>query len=116
MTSLIHLSRGQITAGALNPAGQRAGADSGDPQLRVLQIGMESGGKIGLWECQPGGWPVVNRPDTEFAYILEGRATLTDDATGQKADLQAGDAIILPPGWTGRWDVIEAVRKIYVIY
>jgi uncharacterized protein len=23
---------------------------------------------------------------------------------------------ILPPGWTGRWDVTETVRKVYVIY
>jgi uncharacterized cupin superfamily protein len=58
----------------------------------------------------------VDRPDTEFTYIVAGRAKLTDDATGQVVEIGAGDLVILPPGWTGRWDVIETVRKVYAIY
>ncbi len=73
-------------------------------------------GHLGIWECQPGGWPVVDRPDTEFTYILSGRANLTDDASGEVVEIGAGDLVILPPGWTGRWDIIEPVRKVYAIY
>ncbi|WP_408912992.1 cupin domain-containing protein [Bradyrhizobium arachidis] len=25
-----------------------------------------------------------------------------------------GDLAVLPPGWIGRWDVTETIRKIYV--
>ena len=100
----------------LSPAGQRAGADKGDPQIAVQQLAPEAVGNLGIWECQPGGWPVVDRPDTEFCYIISGRAMLTDDATGEVVEITTGDLVILPPGWTGRWDVIEPVRKVYAIY
>jgi uncharacterized cupin superfamily protein len=100
----------------LTPAGPRPGADSGDPQLRTLPIAPQVTGNIGVWECQPGGWPVVDRPDTEVAYILSGTATITDEATGLVHQVSAGDLLVLPPGWSGRWDVTETVRKVYAIY
>lgn len=76
----------------------------------------EAKGSTGIWECQPGGWPVVDRPDIEFTYIISGRAALTDTATGTVTEIGPGDLVILPPGWSGRWDVIETVRKIFAIY
>ena len=100
----------------LNPAGRRPGADSGDPQLHTLPVAPQATGNIGIWECRPGGWPVVDRPDTEVAYILSGAATITDDATGVAHQVAAGDLLVLPPGWSGRWDVTETVRKVYAIY
>jgi uncharacterized cupin superfamily protein len=98
----------------LAPAGQRAGADSGDPQVSTAGISDRDGVKVGVWECTPGGWPVVNRPDCEVAHILKGKATITD-ASGETRELTAGSVIVLPKGWTGRWDVHETVRKIYAI-
>jgi uncharacterized cupin superfamily protein len=100
----------------LAAAGQRPEADSGDPQLSTLAVAPAAAGNIGVWECQRGGWPVVDRPDTEVAYILSGTATLTDDATGTTEDISAGSLVVLPQGWTGRWDVTETVRKVYAIY
>lgn len=99
---------------ALTPAGQRAGADSGDPQVKSAQISDNDGIKTGIWECTPGGWPIENRQDCEVAHILKGKATITD-ASGAKQELSAGSVIVLPKGWTGRWDVTETVRKVYVI-
>ena len=72
--------------------------------------------QIGVWECEPGGWPVVNRPNTETCYIVSGKAKITDDETGQVVDVSAGDFLTLPPGWSGRWDVTETVRKVYAIF
>lgn len=106
----------EISSLPLAPAGQRAGADKGDPQVAIKTLAPDAVGNLGIWECQPGGWPVVNRPDTEFTYILSGRALLTDDASGEVVEITGGDLVILPPGWTGRWDVIEPVRKVYAIY
>jgi len=103
-------------AQTLRPSGQRAGADSGDPQVAVAEFAEQAGGSIGIWECQPGGWPVVDRADTEIAVILGGRARITDEATGTVHAVGAGDVVVLPPGWTGRWDVEETVRKIYTVY
>lgn len=116
MTSMVIVKAAEISGAALPAAGQRAGADSGDPQLGMRMLAPEARGSTGIWECTPGGWPVVNRPDTEFTYIISGRATLTDAATGTVTEIGPGDLIILPPGWTGRWDVIETVRKVFAIY
>jgi uncharacterized cupin superfamily protein len=115
-TPVMNLTPSDRVLGELTPSGQRAGADSGDPQLRTLAIDTNGRGSVGVWECQPGGWPVHDRPDTEACYILAGVATITDDATGERRRIQAGDHVVLPVGWTGRWDVEETIRKVYAIY
>jgi len=106
----------EIRTKSLDAAGQRPGADRGNPQLAVQRLAPEAGGRVGIWECRPGGWPVDNRADTEFAYIISGKARLTNASTGDEIEVTGGDLVILPPGWSGRWDVIETVRKIYAIY
>ena len=101
--------------GPLEPKGQRPGADSGDPQISSVAFDAAADVKVGVWECQPGGWPVVDRADTETCYIVSGRATITDDESGQKYEISAGDVVVQPKGWSGRWDVIETIRKVYSI-
>ena len=44
------------------------------------------------------------------------QAAVTDDETGFKVEISAGDFVVLPPGWSGRWDVTETVRKTYTIF
>jgi len=115
MTALTHIPGNDID-GSLKNAGVRAGADSGNPLLRTLPVDPGNSAQTGIWECQPGGWPVIDRPDTEVCYILSGRATLTDDESGQQVEISTGSFVVLPVGWTGRWDVTGTVRKVYVIY
>jgi uncharacterized cupin superfamily protein len=115
MSALIHLPHRTVT-GDLKAAGRRAGADSGDPQLRTLAADSGPEAQVGVWECEPGGWPVVDRPDTETCYIVSGRAKITDDDTGRVVEVGPGDFVVLPPGWTGRWDVVETLRKVYTIF
>lgn len=99
---------------ALEDWGPRVGADSGDPVMSGRIFYEADGVQIGLWECTPGGWAIENRPDTETVRILAGRARLTN-ADGTCVELTAGDALVLPKGWSGRWDIVETVRKHYVI-
>lgn len=98
----------------LVPAGQRAGADQGDPQIALREISDMDGISVGVWQCEPGGWPVIDRPDTEVATILSGSGRITD-ADGRVTRIAAGSVITLPKGWTGRWDIEETTRKVYVI-
>ena len=113
-TSYVH-ERATTVTGPLEPRGQRPGADSGDPQISVRSFETPDDVRVGVWECEPGGWPVVDRPDTETCYIVSGRATITDAATGATYDVSAGDVIVQPKGWSGRWDVTETIRKVYSI-
>ena len=93
--------------------GPRTGADSGAPMMsgRVLYEG--AGVEVGFWRCTPGGWAIVDRPDTESVLILEGRARITDES-GLMIELTAGSALVLPAGWSGRWDILDTVVKHYV--
>ena len=96
--------------------GPRVGADSGDPQMsgRILYKNAEETVEGGVWACSPGGWTVTDRLDTETVQILSGLARLSD-AGGSSVDLGPGDILVLPKGWSGRWDVLEPVRKLYVL-
>jgi uncharacterized protein len=100
--------------GPLEDWGQRSGADTGNPMMSGRVFYEADGIEIGVWECTPGGWAILNRVDTETVRILAGRARLTD-ADGTAVELGPGDGLVLPKGWSGRWDILETVRKHYVI-
>jgi uncharacterized cupin superfamily protein len=102
------------TTMSLLPRGQRPGADSGDPQVSSVAIHNADGIHVGVWECAPGGWPIQNRQDCETATIVSGKGRITD-ADGTIWPLETGTVITLPKGWSGRWDITETLRKVYVI-
>jgi uncharacterized cupin superfamily protein len=81
---------------------------------RALQAGGDGLPHVGIWECTPGGWPIENRPDTETVLLLSGHARITS-ADGSSVELTAGEGIVLPRGWSGRWDILETARKFYVV-
>jgi uncharacterized protein len=99
--------------GPLEDWGPRAGADSGDPQMSGRIFYEGNGVQVGVWQCTPGGWAITDRPDHETVRIVSGRARLTN-ADGTSVELGAGDALTLPKGWSGRWDLVTTVRKFYV--
>jgi uncharacterized cupin superfamily protein len=101
--------------GALPDTGPRVGAHAGAPMTRTLawtQPTDEVPG-IGVWECTPGAWDVRDARASEVAVITSGRVRLTG-TDGQAAELGPGDTVLLPKGWSGRWEVLETVRKVYV--
>lgn len=133
-TSLPSLSAKQVS-GDLPATGPRAGFDKGDPQTSTLSLFTAPGLKTGVWECKPGGWPIPTRDNTECCHILEGRVKVTTEGGESQGGLEwtgwttlvenlpskepteftKGDVFAMPKGWSGRWDVIETVRKFYVI-
>ncbi|MEV0284900.1 cupin domain-containing protein [Kribbella sp. NPDC050820] len=40
---------------------------------------------------------------------------MTDGETGGRYEVSAGDVIVQPRGWSGRWHVTETIRKVYSI-
>lgn len=70
---------------------------------------------IGLWECNPGRFTADRSEAAEFCYFLAGRIVMTH-LDGSKKELGPGDAIMLPRGWKGEWEILEHTRKIYVFY
>ncbi|HEY4345934.1 MAG TPA: cupin domain-containing protein [Parvibaculum sp.] len=68
----------------------------------------------GIWEAEPGSWR-IEYTEAEFCHILEGESRLTD-AEGAVTVVRAGDAFVIPPGFTGTWEVVTRTRKHYAIY
>ncbi len=93
--------------------GIRAGADTGKPQTWYSELFDRDGVEVGTWGSTPGGWQIENRADTEVVHILSGRARITDH-DGQSYEVVPGDVFILPAGWSGRWDILEDLEKLYV--
>ena len=61
----------------------------------------------------PGGWSITSRSDTEVIQVLRGAARITD-ADGTVHLLRPGTVHVFPLGWSGRWDIDETIRKVYV--
>lgn len=114
MSTFIHIPAAMVSV-PLERSGLRPGADSGDPQVGSLEFDTSGTLSAGVWECEPGGWPVENRAETEFCYILAGHAVISDGATGRTFEVTAGDVIVQPKGWSGRWDVTETIRKVWAV-
>ncbi|WP_420969498.1 cupin domain-containing protein [Bradyrhizobium sp. B120] len=68
---------------------------------------------VGVWECSPGRWR-RQVAEAEFSTFLSGRCTFTPDGSPTIV-LEAGDSIYFHPNTNGEWNIIEAVRKAYVI-
>lgn len=107
-------SHAGAAAMSLEPAGPRSGADRGAPIVSYAEISNDGQIEVGVWECTPGGWEIVDRPDTEVVTIVSGRGTITD-ADGTARPLHPGAVVTLPKGWSGRWDIDETLRKVYVV-
>ena len=69
--------------------------------------------EIGVWECTPGQFTADRSAAAEFCYFLQGTIVMTQ-LDGTRRTLGPGDAIMLPRGWKGTWEIIEHTRKIYV--
>jgi uncharacterized cupin superfamily protein len=67
----------------------------------------------GTWECEPGTLE-LDLDLTEFCHLLEGHWKFTSEA-GVVTEVKAGDSWVFPRGWKGTAEVIEKVRKVYMM-
>ena len=65
----------------------------------------------GIWECTPGHW-TIECDGSEYCEMLSGVAIVRDTHGNEKV-LRAGDRFVIPTGFRGTWEVVEACRKIY---
>ena len=69
----------------------------------------------GVWRCEPGHWRIAMGPtEQEVFTVVEGRCRVHGD-DGQVQEAGPGQAIHIPPGFTGSFEVLETLSKIYVI-
>lgn len=83
------------------------------PRQTAAGFYEENGMYAGTWDCEPGTL-MLDLEITEFCHLLEGHWKLTSES-GQVTEIRPGDSWIFPKGWKGTSEVIEKVRKIYMI-
>jgi uncharacterized cupin superfamily protein len=86
---------------------------TGDPVHRTWLTEEADGLYAGVWESTPGAWRVIY-DEWEYFRLTEGLSVITPDG-GDPVTLQAGDAWVIRPGFTGTWEVVETTRKDFVI-
>ena len=89
----------------------------GNPQRTTLEHFLSPAGDLsaGIWACEPGAWNIAFAPGKdEFFCVIEGRLRITD-SDGEAAEFGPGDACVIPGGFAGTFEVLEAVRKHYVV-
>jgi uncharacterized cupin superfamily protein len=82
---------------------------------KQMDNGFFSEGNLtaGTWECEPGILQ-LDLEITEFCHLLKGHWIFTSES-GQVTEVRGGDSWIFPKGWKGKAEVVETVRKVYMI-
>ncbi|MGA2188185.1 MAG: cupin domain-containing protein [Steroidobacteraceae bacterium] len=68
----------------------------------------------GLWTSTSGKWR-IRYTEHEFCVLIEGRVRI-ESLSGEKHDLRAGDAFVVPAGFEGIWEVVEPCKKWYAVF
>lgn len=89
---------------------------AGDPVQRAWNAFSDAGDQFhaGYWSSTRGVWR-VRYTECELCVLTAGRIELVSDS-GARASYGAGDAFVVPAGYSGIWSVIEDCTKIYAIF
>ena len=69
---------------------------------------------IGTWQATPYAEMLAYPNGTEYAVIVSGKVALTNP-DGSVETFGPGESYILPPATEVRFEVLETMRKIYVL-
>jgi uncharacterized cupin superfamily protein len=88
---------------------------AGSGHARAWNAFSDASGRFhaGYWQAEPGRISVAYT-ESELCVIMVGRVRLTD-AAGSSAEFGPGDAFVVAAGFTGTWESIGRVTKIYAI-
>ncbi len=91
--------------------------EAGAPWRRTWTLHESPDGvfSAGIWECEVGRWRIEFPPgEDEYFHVLSGRARL-HGPQGSVTDIGPGEAAVIPGGFQGSFEVLEPVRKHFVV-
>ena len=102
------------TGESANPSPEKILA--GIPRTRLSNQYADSTQQFfcGLWTSTSGKWR-IRYTEHEFCVLIEGRVRI-ESISGEKHDLRAGDAFVVPAGFEGIWEVVEPCKKWNAIF
>jgi uncharacterized cupin superfamily protein len=69
----------------------------------------------GVWACDAGTLEIRDLAIDEACYLIEGAVVITDHL-GNSETFEAGEAFLLPRGFTGTWHMPRPIRKYNAMY
>lgn len=88
----------------------------GNPQRLTFSLYEHPHMNCGIWQCEVGAWNIQFADNKqEFFQVIEGVVRLHDRETQTFVEITAGDAGVIPPGFVGTFEVVETVKKYYVV-
>lgn len=88
----------------------------GNPERLTYGLYQHPYMDCGIWQCEVGAWKIQFAENKqEFFQIIEGMVRIHDAKTNSFIEVAAGQAGIIPPAFVGTFEVVEAVKKYYVI-
>lgn len=88
----------------------------GNPERLTYGLYEHTNMSCGIWQCEVGAWNIQFADNKqEFFQVIEGVVRLHDRETQTFVEITAGDAGVIPPGFVGTFEVVEAVKKYYVV-
>jgi uncharacterized cupin superfamily protein len=89
---------------------------AGNPTATVANYFADPTGQffVGKWSSTRGKWR-VRYTENELCVMTSGRVILSDD-DGAAHSFGAGDAFLIPAGFSGTWETVEDCTKIYALF
>lgn len=91
--------------------------EAGNPLRRTWTFydALQGDLSAGIWACEVGRWRIVfPEGKDEYFFVLEGVVRLHDAACGF-TEFRAGQGGVIPGGFEGAFEVVEPVRKHFVV-
>jgi len=110
----LHLLNRETSAPIIGPV-DAAVLLSGTPETRVFVTYDAPAERLcaGEWEATLGKWR-VSYDEWEYCLMVSGRCIVTGD-DGRIITAGPGDSFVIEPGFSGTWEVLEPMRKHWVI-
>ena len=90
---------------------------SGNPQRTTWNHFTNASGEVfmGVWTCEVGSWRIeMGVDEDEYFYVIEGAGAIIE-TDGARREFTVGDAVIIPAGFKGTFEVTAPLKKHYVI-
>jgi uncharacterized cupin superfamily protein len=113
VSGIVHFSQQQIEPAFDHPRSDRL--EAGNPLRTTFEHYARDGISSGIWCCEAGRWRIrfaLNKH--EFFSVIRGRVRL-HDADGAVVEVGPGEAAVIPAGFVGQFEVLEAVEKYFVV-
>lgn len=70
----------------------------------------------GIWQCEVGAWNIVFADNKqEFFTVIEGIVRVHNTEHDTFIEVKAGEAGVIPPSFKGTFEVVETVKKYFVV-